>query len=474
MMKDTSSNNFNNRLIPAANIAEVLANILSSDLSTQDLTSVTTGDTVLHRLMDNGLSSEFVVQLLQMIEREEILKQYDFDNLKPDAKGQYRIWVTDPKSAKGKTRLYGKNLDILKEKVIQHEKKQSGTNSVVTFKYAFEQAQIFEEENTPKDSLVSKRNTLDRNNSEYRRFIMGTDFENRLMKTIRVSDIDTFIRKTFKRYSLGTSGRNSLRALINMTFKRAYFMGWIDENPASRIIWKDYDQFLKQSQPVENRAYTDEELDTLCNATREIQLQDPSYIPAYAYEFQIITGTRRGEIPPLLWKDVDLESGTIYIHREQLIDRQNHSKQVIAEYTKTKKPRFYAIADMEEEFLKRLLDIHETYYPDSPYLFPADTENGCITCSVVGELHNDLCKVLNIPISKEIKRGPHAFRRTRITEVINNTNGNTVLAAQMFGNSPETIRKNYYTKDNITKQREALNRRKRFGNLSPLSPSPTA
>lgn len=123
---------------------------------------------------------------------------------------------------------------------------------------------------------------------------------------------------------------------------------------------------------------------------------------------------------------------------------------------------------------KKLLDVHDMYYPNSPYLFPADTENGCITCAVVGELHNDLCKALDISISKEIKRGPHAFRRTRITEVINNTNGNTVLAAQMFGNSPETIRKNYYTKDNITKQREALNRRKKFGNLSPLSPPTTA
>ena len=69
-------------------------------------------------------------------------------------------------------------------------------------------------------------------------------------------------------------------------------------------------------------------------------------------------------------------------------------------------------------------------------------------------------------ISKEVKRGPHAFRRTRITEVINNTGGNVVLAAQMFGNSPETIRKNYYTKDTIKKQLEALNQRKNILNES--------
>ena len=428
-----------------------------------DLTFVTSGDNVLHRLMDKGLSTESVVQLLQMIEREEILKQYDFDSLKPDAKGQYRIWVSDPSAAKSKIRLYGKDLDTLREKVYRHIKNLPGSNKAITFEYAFKQAQKFEEENTPVENLVSKRNTIDRSDSEYRRFVKDTAFESKLMKSIRVSDIDSFIRATFKKHSLGVSGRNSLRALINMTFKRAYFMGWIDENPAARIIWKDYNQFLKQSPDVKDRAYTDKELEILCNTARKIQLQDPAYIPAYAYEFQLITGTRRGEIPPLLWEDVNFENGTIYIHREQLIDRQNHSKQVIAEYTKTKKPRYYAIADMEEEFLKKLLNVHDTYYPDSPYLFPADTENGCITCAVVGEFHHDLCKALNIPVSKDLKRGPHAFRRTRITEVINSTNGNTVLAAQMFGNSPETIRKNYYTKDNIAKQREALNCRKRFG-----------
>jgi len=175
---------------------------------------------------------------------------------------------------------------------------------------------------------------------------------------------------------------------------------------------------------------------------------------------------RRGEVCPLLWADVNFDQKTIYIHQEQLIDRTHHSKQVIVEYTKTNKARFYAIADMELEFLEKLMTIHKKYFPDNPYLFPADTINGCISCADIGDFHNDLYKSLGIMISKEVKRGPHAFRRTRITEVINNTGGNVVLAAQMFGNSPETIRKNYYTKDTIKKQLEALNQRKNILNES--------
>lgn len=47
-----------------------------------------------------------------------------------------------------------------------------------------------------------------------------------------------------------------------------------------------------------------------------------------------------------------------------------------------------------------------------------------------------------------------------ITDVVNNSGGNVVMAAQMFGNSPETIRKHYYTQDSLENQRNVLNKRR--------------
>ena len=66
---------------------------------------------------------------------------------------------------------------------------------------------------------------------------------------------------------------------------------------------------------------------------------------------------------------------------------------------------------------------------------------------------------VHIPISKDRIRGTHAFRRNAITEVINKSSGNVVLTAQMFENSPETIRKHYYVGEDIDKKREILNMR---------------
>ena len=46
-----------------------------------------------------------------------------------------------------------------------------------------------------------------------------------------------------------------------------------------------------------------------------------------------------------------------------------------------------------------------------------------------------------------------------ISALVNNSNGNVVLTAQMFGNSPETIRKHYYVGEDIERKREVLNAR---------------
>ena len=78
---------------------------------------------------------------------------------------------------------------------------------------------------------------------------------------------------------------------------------------------------------------------------------------------------------------------------------------------------------------------------------------------MVYQFFRRMCNKLGITISKDCIRGTHAFRRNAITEVINKSNGNVVLTAQMFGNSPETIRNHYYVGEDIEKKREILNAR---------------
>lgn len=57
-------------------------------------------------------------------------------------------------------------------------------------------------------------------------------------------------------------------------------------------------------------------------------------------------------------------------------------------------------------------------------------------------------------------KGTHSFRRNAITDVVNASGGNIILASNLFGNSPEVAKKNYYTGVNVDEALEVLNKRK--------------
>ena len=62
--------------------------------------------------------------------------------------------------------------------------------------------------------------------------------------------------------------------------------------------------------------------------------------------------------------------------------------------------------------------MQDNYYPNSKYLFPADTDNGVITNRAVYFVYQGICEKLGIEISRDSVKGPHSFRRNAIFEVI--------------------------------------------------------
>ena len=58
------------------------------------------------------------------------------------------------------------------------------------------------------------------------------------------------------------------------------------------------------------------------------------------------------------------------------------------------------------------------------------------------------------------RKGTHSFRRNAITDVVNASGGNIILASKLFGNSPEVEKKNYFTGIDMQDALECLNKRK--------------
>ncbi len=104
--------------------------------------------------------------------------------------------------------------------------------------------------------------------------------------------------------------------------------------------------------------------------------------------------------------------------------------------------------------MNRLKKVHDVYYSNS--------ENGVITNNTVYDFYRRMFKKLGIKQEKGIIKGTHSFRRNAITDVVNSTNGNLILAAELFGNSPEVIRKNYFTGIDTKQAIDALEQRKWF------------
>ena len=424
------------------------------------LTEFFPDDTFFDRTLEEDLTPAIFDHMKYMWKKKKVLEKYNFPE-KPNSKGIYRIWVPDITAKEGRRQISSKNLEKLKDKVFEYE---TGRNAdgVITFKLAFEKTQEFELDNISEQRKYSKMNTVSKNRSEYKRFFAGTGFELMPIQDITIVDLDAMIRKILKTNRMTKKGLDSIRGIINAVYKRAYFLGWVPENTAGRLVWKDYHRMLYESTPIIERDYSGDELIKFENELVRYHEEHPDYMPAYALEFQIITGMRRGEIPPLTWDDVDFEKGTIHVHREQLtLKNAPGNANKIVEYTKNGKARYYPIADMELEFLERLKAVHDHYYPDSPFLFPGDSENGCISNDTVYQFFHRMCTRLDIPVTRDCMRGTHAFRRNAITEVVNISGGNVVMAAQMFGNSPETIRKHYYTQDNLENKRNVLNLRRK-------------
>lgn len=330
----------------------------------------------------DNISMKEAHELLLMKQKEYILSSFTFPQT-PDKNGYYYVWVPDSTKKSGRRHVGAKTLTELKEKVYEFLTKAPEIKIHRSFKEVFTVANDSQLDSVFAESAaLSKKNTVLRNRSEYKRYFGDTEFEERFIEEITPQDIKEFVSMNLDRYEMKKKALSSLQAIINLVYVYAMDMGWITNNPNSTVNYKKFRGMLKNETPISERAHCDEELMALLQACHEKQQKNPTYFPAYAMELQILLGLRRGEIPPLLWSDLTFNA--LRIHREQLTVKKDGDIPehfAIVEHTKTYVNREYPLTDDLKDFLERLQSAHERLPSDkkSPFLFPAESKNGCIT-----------------------------------------------------------------------------------------------
>ena len=407
----------------------------------------------------DNMTIEDAQDIYMYIEKKNILNGYTFPQ-KPSKDGYYRVYVSDSTKKAGRKQLTAKTLEELQDKVYAHEKGIRGACRK-TFEDAWKLAMEKKLSRAKGDKLPSVQNTVGRYNDDYERFFQGTAFERKFIDCISKNDIEDVIEMNLKRFNLRKKAYSALLHVLRAAFNFARTEQWIKENPFSLIEPEDFDAMVLDDVPIEDRVHSDSELVQILDEIHRHQAKKPAYLPAYALELQIIIGARRGEIPPLRRKDV--KDDYIWIVREQITVKKHDNVPehcIIVNRTKNRKNRRFPLTVVYlNEFLERFFTVLDRYYPDSEYLFPANTETGVISNNTVYNYYGRVCKKLGIRICKEVIKGPHSFRRNAITDVVNST-GNLILASALFGNTPPVAKNNYFTGINDEAAVEALNKRK--------------
>lgn len=380
-------------------------------------------------------------------QKKGILKNYNFST-EPDSKGYYSINVADSSQKSGRKKIYAKSIEELQEKVYQFE-----IDKRLTFKEVFEKVCDRKLEYCKGDNLVSRQNTIAKDKSEFKRFFGGTKFEKLPVNKITEEEIDKIIMFNFKRYDLKLKAFNSEKQIIKQTLDYAYRKYYINDNPYNRMDFMVYDRLITPKDDIRARALSDEDIKRILNVLEEKHNKTPDYISAYALHIQILTGFRRAELASLKWANVDMVKGYFYVC-EQLITSKDEDGHKVCEtvvgYTKTHKNRIVPINEETLRILQKLKEIHDKDYPNNPYVFPSSkNKDKCISNCCVYELYKRICYKLNINLWDGHTKGTHSFRRNIATKLINKTNGNFELTAEIMGNSPEVLKDNYFTGANF-------------------------
>ena len=406
---------------------------------------------------DGKLSIEDVRKLYIEMEKNLLLERYTFP-AKKSSDGYYHLWVADASKKGGRRQIKAKTIGELKDKAYQHEKGINGQASK-TFKDVFEIVQS-EKLRYVKDGekRLSVMNTVGRSRSEYKRYFAGTAFERKFISDISKRDVEEVTLMNLERYDLKKKGFLSFRGILKSVFRLAFEEYWIPDNVYDRVDFKKYNDMLVRDIPIAERVHSDMEMERIMAFIHDKQKKRPNHIPSYALELQIAMGLRRGEVPPLMWSDI--QNGAILISKEQLTVKKGEDNPkeffAIVHHTKTWKDRKFPVTDEIQELLGRIHAVHERIGYGGGYLFPADNENGVITNNTIYNFYRRMCAKLNIPISRECVKGTHSFRRNAITQAVNKSGGNILMASQLFGNTPDVAENHYYAGLDLDEARTIL------------------
>ena len=384
--------------------------------------------TVLQRATENGsMSSEVVVQYIEMQEKQELLKQHTH-KIWQGKNGRFFSYVTDDN---GNRKLLSKaTREQLEESIISHAKKFYKVYDKNTFENVFK-----EWLNSKLNFGEIQKNSFDRYNAVFLKFVADTEIASKPVRYITEFELENFIKQTIKSFNLSAKGYANLRTIILGTFKFAKRKGlnvipitaFFQDMQLSRKIFKP------NKKAASEQVFTDREVKLIHTHIQE----NFSSVLDLGVLLVFLTGLRAGELSAI--KKCDIENNILHVRRMERREKDDKGKYIykVVDTTKTEAgARDIVLTDEALKIIRKINFLN----PDGEYLL---MENGV---RYIGKKYTvrlyQICDKLKIP-----RRSLHKARKTYCTRLINAGVSESIIISQVGHTDIKTTR-DYYLFNN--------------------------
>ncbi len=380
-----------------------------------------------YALENNIIDLSYVQEKIEMVKREEILKEHRYSIWQGKDGKWYTYLPTDENGRKLCKRTTEKGINDL---IVQHYRKSDKHRQQM--EYRFDNCWKLWKEKQISYGISS--NTVSKYNSDYKRYFEGMDFEKLDIRKITEEDITIFMISRIRELNLKEKAGKALWGYISGVFKSARINKKIMENPCSYVETRRFSKFYNREQkPLENRILSNQEIKLLEERLQKDHEEKPYYIQSYAVELAIYTGMRVGELAALRWSNISLNEDVIIISESERFDRIK--KEYVISGTKTGKTRIFPMTGKIKEFFRNLKKAEMRQGILGEYVFSDET--GRITARSISECMRRKCSQAGID-----ERGIHSLRRT-LNSKMRCDGVSATVAASLLGHTEKVNQENY-------------------------------
>lgn len=363
-----------------------------------------------------------ICQQVEMTERNELLNKHSC-NIWQDKLGNYITYLPDKNYKNGKRLIKRKNKTELENVIVEHYKQ--GLKQ-----YTF--GRVFNEWVTQKLEFGEiMKQTYDRYQYDYQRFITGTRLDKIRIDKITDDILDESIRDIIHTNNMSAKRWANTRAMIIGTMKFAKRKGYSDFSITSFLdgFALSGKMFKKVIKTDDTQVFTDDET----KMVEEYILSQKTSPTNLAILFDFQTGLRVGELSALKYSDIDGNFLNVIRTEERFKDETGHYTRQVREQTKGKDGQRKIVLTQKAI---DILDTMKRIEPDSEYIFSNKGER--LKGNNISNKLSKICKHIGIT-----PKSIHKIRKTYATNLLSNGVDEKIIERQM-GHTDIAITRDYY------------------------------